>query len=464
MSKEKQFELEKSVTRRKFLKMMSVAGLAGTSATMSGCLIREEQSDGKGWLPAQYRVAGNWPVKARGRIAIDPNSPSLCRNDRKCILCGQCIEVCRASQSVFGYYELPLKDDYVCVNCGQCTLWCPSAAIQEKSDIEYVKQALADPDKVVVVQTAPATRVGLGEEFGMSAGTWVQGQQVAGLRQLGFDKVFDTLFTADLTIMEEGTELIQRMTGQNKHGELPQITSCCPGWVKFCEYFYPDLLDHLSTAKSPQQMFGTLAKTYFSEKNNIDPKKFVSVSIMPCTAKKFEASRPEVNDAGEFMNVENIHDVDAVLTTRELARLLKESGIDLSQLPEEEYDSLMSEGSGGGLIFGRTGGVMQAAIRSAYFLLTGEQCPEEAFNLKAIDGLDHMKEATIDIPGVGPLRVAVVHGLGNARTLMEAVRRNEAPYHFIEIMCCPGGCIGGGGQPMPTNTEIRKKRIEAIYR
>lgn len=460
----KKVECEKALTRRGFLKMMSIVGLGGAATTLSGCLITDKQSGGTGWIPQQYQVAGNWPVQARGRIAIDPISPSLVRDDQKCVLCGQCIEVCQKSQSVFGYYDLPVLDDFVCVNCGQCALWCPTASITEKSHLDKVKEALADPNKVVIVQTAPATRVGLGEEFGLPAGTWVQGQQVKALRQLGFDKVFDTLFTADLTIMEEGSELIKKIKSNGK-AKLPQITSCCPGWVKFCEYFYPDLLDNLSSAKSPQQMFGALAKTYYAEINNINPENIYSVSIMPCTAKKFEAGRPEFNSSGEYWEKENIKDVDAVLTTRELAQLIKEAGIDLTSLSESQYDSLLGEGSGAGLIFGNTGGVMQAALRSAYFLLTGKKCPDEAFELKAIQGLEGIREATVNIPNVGSLNIAVVHGLKNARTLMEAVGRNEAPYHFIEVMACEGGCISGGGQPrtaVPPCDDVRKQRINSM--
>lgn len=467
MKKQAEFEREKSMTRRRFFKLMSTAGLAGAATTLSGCLITEEQAGGKGWLPEQYQIPAAWPAQVRGRIAIDPQNPSITRDDQKCILCGQCLEVCQKQQSVFGYYDLPLQSDdfYICVNCGQCSNWCPSSAIKEKKNIDKVKQALADPNKVVIVQTAPATRVGLGEEFGLPVGTWVQGQQVAALKKLGFDKVFDTNFTADLTIMEEGTELIQRLTGKS-HGPVPQITSCCPGWVKFCEYYYPDLIPNLSSAKSPQQMLGAIIKTYYAEKNNIDPEKIFSVSVMPCTAKKFESERPEFNSAGHYWKKEEIRDVDAVLTTRELAELIKEAGLDLNKLPEEQYDNMLSEGSGAGLIFGNTGGVMQAAIRSAYFLLTGKQCPPEAFELKDIQGVKGIKEGTVDIPGVGPLRVAVAHGLKNARTLMEAVRKGEAPYHFIEIMACEGGCISGGGQPrtaVPPSNEVREMRIANIY-
>ena len=460
---------EKEVTRRGFLKMMGTLGLVGATATLVGCGSKEPAGGG-GWLPQQYQVASSWPAQVRGRVPLDPFSPSLSRDDQKCILCGQCLEVCQKVQSVFGYYELPVKDDVICVNCGQCALWCPTASITEKDETQKVFEALADPDKYVVVQTAPATRVALGEEFGMPAGSWVEGQQVAALKALGFDKVFDTNFTADLTIMEEGTELIMRMTGKKdpKKYPLPQFTSCSPGWIKFCEYYYPDLIPNLSTAKSPQQMFGTLAKTYFAEKNNIDPKNIVSVSIMPCTAKKYEAARPEFNDAQTYWGFEEeIKDVDVVLTTRELAKMIKARGINLPALPEEKYDNLMGEGSGAALIFGATGGVMEAAARTAYFVLTGQPAPHLLFNLTPVRGLDGVKDAALEIPGVGTLRVAVVHGLGNARPVLEAVRRGESPYHFIEFMCCPGGCISGGGQPrtsLPPSDAVRQARLEMLYK
>lgn len=465
MGKREKFEREKKITRRRFLQMMTAAGLVGSTTTLSGCLISDKTVGGTGWIPEQYHASKTWPTQVRGRVPIDPDSPSLSRDDEKCILCGQCIEVCKNIQSVFGYYELPVQDDFICVNCGQCALWCPTGAITEKDDIQKVKEALEDPDKVVIVQTAPATRVGLGEEFDLPAGTWVQGQQVAALRRLGFDKVLDTLFTADLTIMEEGSELVQRITGKSK-APLPQFTSCCPGWIKFCEYYYPDLIPYLSSAKSPQQMFGPVLKTYYAKANNIDPEKIVSVSIMPCTAKKFEAQRPEFNSAGKYLNNENIRDVDYVLTTRELARLIKDKGIDLTKLPEENYDPMMGEGSGAGLIFGNTGGVMEAAVRSAYYLITGQKAPAAAFDLKGVRGLDGVKEATINVPGVGNLNVAVVHGLENVRPLAEAALEGTLPYHFIEVMACPGGCISGGGQPrtsVPPQDAVREERIASMY-
>ncbi|HHW07473.1 MAG TPA: hydrogenase [Clostridia bacterium] len=464
MSTLKELEKEKRFTRRSFLKMLTSAGIIGATASLTGCTIVDDTA-GTGWLPEQYEIPGSWPVQVRGRVPLDPLNPSLIRNDQKCILCGQCLEVCQQVQSVFGYYDLPVFDDFVCVHCGQCALWCPTAAITERNDIAKVREALADPEKIVIVQTAPATRVGLGEEFGLPAGAWVEGRQVAALRRLGFDYVFDTNFTADLTIMEEGTELIQRMTGKID-APLPQFTSCCPGWIKFFEYFYPDLKDHISSAKSPMQMAGAVIKTHFASTKNIDPGKIVSVAIMPCTAKKFEAQRPEFNASGKYWGKETIRDVDYVLTTRELARMLKEDGINLPELPEEKYDPLLGEGSGAALIFGNTGGVMEAAVRSVYYLLTGHKAPAELFDFQPVRGLQGIKEGSVDIPGVGTLRVAVVHGLGNARVICESAYKNNLPYHFIEIMACPGGCISGGGQPrtsVPPADYVREQRMASMY-
>ncbi len=460
---ENQKARQKEITRRGFLKLFGSMGLVGATATLAGC--STEPLGGTGWVPQQYQVAASkYPVQVRGRVPIDPDNPSIVRDDEKCILCGQCLEVCEKVQTVFGYYELPVIDETICVNCGQCTLWCPTGAIVERDDSQKVLDAINDPETVVVVQTAPATRVNIGEEFGMAPGTFAEGQQVAALKALGFDYVFDTNFTADLTIMEEGTELIHRITGKSD-APLPQFTSCSPGWVKFCEYYYPDLIPHLSSAKSPMQMFGAVIKTYFAKQKKIDPKKILSVAIMPCTAKKFECQRPEFNSAGQYNGVSDMRDVDVVLTVRELARMIKAKGIDLPSLPEEKYDQF--DGSGAGLIFGATGGVMEAAVRTAYFALTKQDVPEGLLNLTPVRGLEGIKEATLPIPGVGDLKIAVCHGLENARVLMEAVRKGKSPYHFIEIMCCPGGCISGGGTPrtaVPPSDKVRQARIDSIYK
>ena len=392
----------------------------------------------------------------------DTSSPSLIRDPRKCILCRRCVSVCENIQKVTAIapqergfdtiiapaFLAPLGE-VACVNCGQCALVCPTAAIVGKDQIHEVWAALTDPAKHVVVQTAPATRVSIGEMFGLEPGSVVTGKMVAALRRLGFAKVFDTDFTADLTIMEEGSELIKRL---NEGGVLPVITSCSPGWVKFIEHYYPDLLPHLSTCKSPQQMFGALAKTYYAQKAGLDPADIFVVSIMPCTAKKYEAGRPEMNSSG-------YQDVDVVLTTRELGRMLKEAGIDFATLPEENYDDPLGISTGAGVIFGATGGVMEAALRTGYELVTGETLT--AIEFKDVRGMEGVKEASVNLKGT-VLNVAVAHGLGNARELLERVKSGHQ-YHFIEIMCCPGGCIGGGGQPIPTDKEIRLKRTEGIY-
>lgn len=450
----------KLLSRRKFFKLIGAIGMTGVAADVAGCA--SGPVGGKGWMPQQYQVPGNWPIQVKGRIPIDPDNPSIVRDDRKCILCGQCLEVCEKVQTVYGYYELPIKNDITCVDCGQCTLWCPTAAITERDSISKVVQALDDKKLHVVVQTAPATRVSLGEEFGLPPGSMVEGKQVAALKKIGFNAVFDTNFSADLTIMEEATELIQRIEDE-KGNLLPQFTSCCPGWVKFCEYYYPDLLAHMSSTKSPQQMLGALTKTYYSEKQGLHPEKIVSVAVMPCTAKKFECQRPEMNV--EYGN-RQLRDVDVVLTTRELARLMKQRGIEFNNLEDGTYDHLMGESSGAGVIFGATGGVMEAAIRSAYFLISKQRPPEQLLNFSSVRGLTGVKEAEIAIPGSKVLKVAVCHGLKNARVILDKVRDGTSPWHFIEFMSCLGGCIGGGGQPRTSLTsadEVRKARIASLY-
>ena len=395
---------------------------------------------------------------------IDSSSYSVVRDPNKCILCRRCVDVCNSVQAVgaigpvhrgFDTVIAPAYDaklaEVACAMCGQCINHCPVGALYEKDAISDVWEALADPAKHVAVQVAPAVRVALGEEFGMEPGQIVTGKLAAALRRLGFDVVFDTNFSADLTIMEEGYELIDRI--QNG-GVLPQITSCSPGWIKYIEHFYPDLLPNLSTCKSPQQMMGALIKSYYAEKSGVDPANIVSVSVMPCTAKKFECERPEMTDSG-------FKDVDHVLTTRELAKMIREAGIEFNALPEEGFDSPLGAGTGAAVIFGATGGVMEAALRTAYEVLTGKELKKLDF--EAVRGMEGIKQATVAV-GDLPVKVAVAHGLSNAKALMEKVKAGEADYHFIEIMCCPGGCIGGGGQPVPTNSEIRKKRAEAIYR
>ncbi len=393
----------------------------------------------------------------------DTSSPAVIRDPNKCILCGRCIRVCKEIQSVgvidfvnrggrtqvLTFFNQGL-DNIECTNCGQCILACPTGALREKTVVDEVWEAIADPKKFVVMQTAPAVRAAIGEEFGLPAGSLVTGKMAAALRRLGFDKIFDTQFTADLTIVEEANELVERITNE---GTLPLITSCSPGWVKYIEHFFPKCLGHVSTCKSPQQMFGAIAKTYYAEKINVKPEDMYVVSIMPCTAKKFEANRPEMKDSG-------VQDVDAVLTTREAARMIKEAGVDFVNLPDEDFDKPLGISTGAAVIFGATGGVMEAALRTAYEVVTGKTLEKVEF--EQVRGMESIKKASVVLNGL-EVKVAVAHGLSNAKFLLEEIEQGKSPYHFIEVMACPGGCLGGGGQPMPTNLEVRKARAVSIY-
>jgi NADP-reducing hydrogenase subunit HndD len=397
-------------------------------------------------------------------------SPSIIRDLDKCILCRRCEMMCNEVQTVGALsavnrgfmatvapaFEQNLEHS-TCTYCGQCVAVCPTGALTEVDHTPDVLRALVDPTKTVIVQTAPAVRAALGEEFGMEPGTLVTGKMVAALRTLGFDYVFDTDFAADLTIMEEGTELLDRLNRHlkgDKAARLPILTSCCPGWVNFFENYFPDLKDVPSSAKSPQQMFGAIAKTYFADKIKIDRKNLVVVSIMPCLAKKYECQREE-------FSTDNNRDVDFSISTRELATFIKHANIDLNTLEDEDFDAPMGESTGAGVIFGNTGGVIEAAVRTAYELQTGKKL--ERLDFTELRGLGGVREATIDFNGL-PVRIGIAHGLGNARKLLNDVRSGKSQFHAIEVMACPGGCIGGGGQPLHHgNSEIIKARAAAIY-
>lgn len=401
---------------------------------------------------------------------IDDSAPHMYRDNNKCILCRRCVAACSKTQSigVIGPNDRGFKthigcafeadlNDTACVSCGQCIAVCPTGALSEKDETAKVFAAIADPTKHVVVQTAPATRAGIGEEFGLPIGTNAQGKMVAAIRRLGVDRVFDTDFSADLTIMEEATEFIHRV--QNG-GKLPLITSCSPGWVKFCEHFFPEFIDNLSSCKSPQQMFGAIAKTYYAEKNGIDAKDIFVVSVMPCTAKKFEQGRENQAAAG-------YPDIDAVITTRELARMIKKSGIMFNDLVDEKYDMPLGTSTGAGVIFGATGGVMEAALRTAVETLTDTKLEGASLDFMDVRGTEGIKEASYKV-GDLDVKVAVVSGLANARKLLEDIRAGKANYHFIEVMACPGGCVNGGGQPIQhasvrNNVDIRVLRASVLY-
>ncbi len=435
-------------------------------------------------LATEYAVGDNIYIDLVpfNDYSVDLSSPSIMKDDSKCIRCQRCVRTCAEMQQVAAiavankgseqkistFFDKPMAN-VVCTNCGQCIIRCPTGALVERNSIDEVFDAIYDPDKHVVVQTAPAVRIALGEDLDFEPGERVTGKLVTSLKLLGFDSVLDTDFTADLTIMEEGTELLTRLKKALVDGDkdvaLPMTTSCSPGWIKFIEHKFPQLLSNVSTCKSPQQMFGALAKTYYAQKRNIDPSKIVSVSIMPCTAKKYEANRPEMRDSG-------YKDVDYVLTTRELARMIKQAGIDFKSLEDNNYDSIMGVSTGAAVIFGATGGVMEAAIRTAYEIVTGKEVPFKNLNITPVRGMEGVKEASVKIEGCVEdwkflegveLKVAIAHGLVNANNVLQAVKNGKADYHFIEIMACPGGCLGGGGQPIPTSLEIRNKRTAAIY-
>lgn len=396
------------------------------------------------------------------RVPIEADNPSIVRNESLCIKCGQCSNVCTSPVGVLGTYALEQTGDRaICIHCGQCANVCPVGSITEVYEYPEVKAAVQDKDKIVIVSTSPSVRVALGEEFGLPKGAFVQGKMVALLRALGVDYVLDTNFAADLTIVEEASELLARIKGETDK-PLPQFTSCCPAWVKFAETYYHELLPHVSTAKSPIGMQGPTIKTYFAQKMGIDPRKIVNVALTPCTAKKFEIRREKMNAAGQKLGIAELRDMDNVITTRELALWAKEAGIDFTSLEDSDFDKFMGEASGAGVIFGNTGGVMEAALRTAYAYLTGEQPPKEILKLEPVRGYDGLREASVEIAG-RVINVAVVHGTENVRKLIAG---GIEKYHFIEVMTCPGGCIGGGGQPKDFAYDAdaaRKARIEGLY-
>ena len=398
------------------------------------------------------------------RVPIECDNPSIQRDEEKCIKCGQCKNICQDYIGVHGTYTLEeTGDKAVCINCGQCANVCPVSSIHETYEYQLIQEEMKDPDKIIIFNTSPSVRIALGEEFGMADGSFVEGKMVALLRKLGARYVLDTNFSADLTILEEGTELIRRLTKQTK--PLPQFTSCCPAWVKYLEIYHPDMRDNLSTAKSPIGMQGPTVKTYFAKKMNLDPTKIVNVAVTPCTAKKYEIRREEMCDAGKYLGIEGMRDMDYVITTRELAKWAKEENIDFASLEDSSFDPLMGEASGAGVIFGNSGGVMEAALRTAYEIMTGQSAPADLLAYTPVRGLDDVKEASVEINGM-TVNIAVIFGTKNASEFIEKMKTGDKQYHFIEVMTCPGGCIGGGGQPKDIKYQgdiLRAKRIAGLY-
>lgn len=399
------------------------------------------------------------------RVPIEADNPAIRRIENLCIKCGQCRDICRDYISVLGYYDLSKTNDTaVCIHCGQCANVCPVSSITETPEMDAVIAAAKDPDKVLIVSTSPSVRVSLGEAFGMQRGSFVEGKMIALLRKLGADYVLDTNFAADMTIVEEASELVERLTTHNK--PLPQFTSCCPAWVKFAEIYYPELLPNISSAKSPIGMQGPTIKTYFAKKMGIDPKKIVNVALTPCTAKKFEIRRGEMNASARYLDLPGLRDMDHVITTRELADWAKKADIDFSTLEDSKFDKLMGEASGAGVIFGNTGGVMEAAVRTAYEFVTHEPAPKELYTLEPVRGMQEIREAAVEI-GTLRLQLAVIYGTSNVRRFLSMAKESGKHYDFIEVMTCPGGCIGGGGQPKADVEERRTMvdyRIESLYK
>ncbi|MDR1143497.1 MAG: [FeFe] hydrogenase, group A [Spirochaetaceae bacterium] len=430
-------------------------------------------------LAAEFGIRESPYRKVLNALPIDDSNPAIVLNPEKCIRCGRCVKVCQEVQNVWALEFLgrgikgriasaadtPLGES-PCIKCGQCAAHCPVGAIYERDDTVKVWNALQNPDLHTVVQIAPAVRVAVAEEFGFAPGTVATKKIYAALRRLGFNTVFDTNFSADLTIMEEGTELVKRLT--EKAGAIPLITSCCPAWVDYMEKYYADMIPNFSTAKSPQQMMGAMIKAYWADKASVDPSKVYSVSVMPCTAKKWETKRnDDMKSAGKFLRKDAGYDVDIAITTRELARMIKQAGIDIMALPEEEADNPMGPYTGAGTIFGVTGGVMEAAVRSAYFLVTKTELGD--VNFKPVRGLEGVKEAEVDFNNGTKIRIAVAHQMGNIAAVLDRIRKardagEETPYHFVEVMACRGGCIAGGGQPYGCTDKVRSQRTAGIYK
>ncbi len=396
-------------------------------------------------------------------ISVSESNPAIVKDAQLCVECGHCLAVCQEEIGVAGRRMVPPGGETAqsCINCGQCSASCPEQSLQVKSEVELVKAAIRDPEKVVVFSTSPSVRVGLGDAFTDKPGTYVEGKMVAALKALGADYVFDVTFSADLTIIEEGCELLQRILTNS--GPLPQFTSCCPAWVKFVETYYPDKLPHISSAKSPIGMQGATIKTYFAAKQGLDPRRIVTVNVTPCTAKKAEIRRPELNDAGELLGCPEMRDNDYVITTKELAQWMREEQVDFESLKDQDFDSLLGKGSGAGVIFGNTGGVMEAALRMAYRSLTGREADGKLLRFEGVRGMKGIKEASVEI-GDATIRVAVIYGTANAAKFLEG---DISRYHFVEVMTCPGGCISGAGQPqmncIPVVDPIRVSRIGSMY-
>lgn len=394
-------------------------------------------------------------------IRLSKNNTSITKDVEKCINCGLCKKICMEKVGI-NYEDSEVKIP-VCINCGQCVANCPVGALKPKQTYRWVRELISKRENIMVVSTSPSVRVALAEEFGFELGSFEEGKMISALRKLGFDYVLDVTFGADLTIMEEAKEFIERI---KNGGKLPMFTSCCPAWVKYAEIYYPEILPYISSCKSPISMQGTVIKTYFSDKMDINPKKVINVVVTPCTAKKYEINRKEFESAGKYLDIEDLRDNDYVITTTELAQMIKEAGIDFKNLEDGKYDSMLSKGSGAGVIFGNTGGVMEAALRTAYNMITGKNPPKKFLELNDVRGLDGIKEATVIIDKV-KIKVAVVQGLTNIAKIVEKIKNNELDYRFIEVMNCIGGCIGGGGQPVihdiEKREEARKKRIKSLY-